>query len=500
MDPNCPEDSVNITDERFSPPFGNMPFVELYYASDTQTGGESFSIPLMDYRTAGNGVGVANATDAGSPPDNRLFLVSMVHTIKDVDTVGGNKITITILDPSWDYLTDITCQKFSKSKGFSVRYGWRGIDDRRATTRIQIPFNLEDISAELVPMKGSIVTIHGVDVSYRLQTPRTYAWPENTPISIVLADLLQKEGFTPVVCPIPTPVGRHCRMHGVTSGKYIDNLLSVASSGEGISWFRRRVRLSSLFGAPEFVIEPQTTLTSQLRKRYVLGRERTGSMISFSPLMNNRLLLTHGGGKVTAIAVDPQTKKLVRITSTQNEDIPEGPKRPADTPQDPTLVMESPFSVFQTQAAANAIRQRTDRLSWEGTALIIGDTELMPSDYIAILVLKGGASYDKLSFLTPEDIYWFASGVWRILEVQHTISEPTGFQTSVRLQRFGGFVGEGESTLPRPFDFTQKLQKTNSDSMVTAVAITNPGEERAKASISSFQGVLDFIRSFTGIA
>jgi hypothetical protein len=181
-----------------------------------------------------------------------------------------------------------------------------------------------------------------------------------------------------------------------------------------------------------------------------------------------------------------------------NQDVSEGPKRPIDTPTEPTLILESPFSVFQTQAAVNAIRQNTDSLSWEGTALIVGDTELMPSDYIAILVLKGGASYDDVAFLRPEDIYWFASGVWRIVEVQHTISEPTGFQTNLRLSRFGGFVGEGEAGLPLPFDFTKKIQKTSSDLMAATVAIDNPGEERAKTSITAFREVLDFIRSFGG--
>lgn len=498
MDPSQQKDPVNITDENFSPPFGNIPFVELFFASDDRTSGESYSIPLMDYKSAGYGVGVANNDDTGSPPAHRLFLISLVHTLRDSDTVGGHKITLSILDPEWDYLTDLTCQKFSRLTGFSVRYGWRGIDDKRVTTRIQIPFNLDDISAELVPMKGSIITIHGVDTSWNLDMAASYAWPESTPISIVLTDLLRRLGFTPIISPISIPVGQLCRMNGTKVGAYIDQLLAVASGGPSVSLFRRYLRMSSLFSAPEYVIEPQSHITSELRKKYVLGRERTGAMISFSPLMNHRLLMTHGGGKVTSIIVDQQSKKLLRAESTMNQDVSEGPKRPIDTPTEPTLILESPFSVFQTQAAVNAIRQNTDSLSWEGTALIVGDTELMPSDYIAILVLKGGASYDDVAFLRPEDIYWFASGVWRIVEVQHTISEPTGFQTNLRLSRFGGFVGEGEAGLPLPFDFTKKIQKTSSDLMAATVAIDNPGEERAKTSITAFREVLDFIRSFGG--
>jgi hypothetical protein len=483
-------------------PFGNIPFVELYFASLDKTKGQSVAIPLMDYRTSyGGGETVANTDGRGEVPTNRLYLLSMTHTIKVAETTSGNMMTLQILDPGWDFLTQITCTEFSQNDTFSVRYGWRGLDDNRAATRVEIPFFIQDVSAELVPMKGAIVTIHGVDGSYALEDrPVHYAYPETWTISDVISDVLRKEGFIPVVAEIPIAVGKLNMTNGMTPADYIESLLKVAQGPDGTTQFQAYVRLSSIMGQPEFVIIPINKLTSRFRKRYVFGRDRVGSMLSFNPIMNHKLLLTNGAGKTTAICVDPETKRWFKITSTQESDVPEGDKRSVPTPQEPTVIIESPFPKFQTQALTTNLRQYADSLQWEATAVVVGDTELLPNEYIAILVLKGGSSFEKVEYLTPEDIYWFATGLWYIREVTHTISEPTGFQTTLRLSRYGGFVGKGEVTIPNPFDFTAQIQKVGQydDNMAEVTSIINPGEGETKTAVSSLQSVLDFITSFIG--
>jgi len=494
------EESFNIAEKQL--PIGNIPFVELYFSDKDATGGQAIALPLMDYpitSSAADVEGSATPPEALAAPVNRLYLVSMTHTIKNVATSAGHHLTLQILDPGWDFLTSMTANKFSHQKGFSLRYGWRGVDDVRVYSPTRIPFFLDDVTTTLIPFKGALVTIHGVDQSFSLSSRQVnHAFPSTMPISTAIEVILKEEGFIPVVPDIRTPVGDLNLSTWLTPEAYIDHLLCVAYGTDGKTYFTKTVRLSSIMGQPEYVIAPVDAKNYRLRKKYVFGRDRMGSMLSFSPILNHKLLQQAGGGKTTAIVLDPQTKRWNKTTSTQAEDTPEGDKRSDETPQDPTIVIESPFPLFQTQALVSKLRQEADSLQWEADASVIGDTEILPTDYVAILVLKGGAPYEGVQYLSPNDIYWFASGLWRVVEVTHTISEPTGFQTSMRLARFGGFVGKGESSYSAmPFTFSQQPQTVESPNLVEVEPVVNPGEGESKTAISGLQSVLNFITSFT---
>jgi len=487
----------NIVDT--PPQLGNIPFVELYFSNKNVTGGEAIAIPLMDYPITPPSPDVEGATAlSATSPTNRLYLVSMTHTIKNVATSSGHSLTLQILDPSWDFLTNITTSNFSGMKGFSVRYGWRGIDDKRAFSPVRVPFFLNDITVQLIPMKGALVTIHGVDESYKLDGKQvSYGFAPTTTVSEAIRAILMDEGFDPIIPDIRTPVGEFNFSPNVTPAKYIDQLLEIGLGIAGKAGYVRYTRLGSIMGQPQYVIEARNPRKLRVTKNYVFGREIQGSMLSFTPIFNHKLLMTNGGGKVTAIVVDPETKLFRKATTTQGDDDAEGDKRSDVTPKEAVVVVESPFDMTKTQAVISTLRQNADSLQWEGDATIVGDTELLPTDCVAIMVLKGGAPYEGTQFLSPNDIYSFATGVWRIVSVTHTISESVGFQTSLRMARYGGFVGKGESGYnAMPFEFTSKVQKVDASNLTEVTPLVNPGAGEAKSVLSNLSSVLNFIKSF----
>jgi hypothetical protein len=467
---------------------GNIPFVDLYLPYGPSA---AIPIPLLDAKfSAGE-----SFTDAGPTTGQRLFLMSMVHSMKNT-TSGGNTLTLTILDPSWDFLSTQLAQNQTMSdQEFRIAYGWRNTLQQGGTSLLQsreATFFVNDIEMQLVPFRGAVVTIHGKDKTASLMSAQiSRAFLPMETISSVIEQIIIDAGLYPVVSEIPIPVGDLCRIENMTPLAYIEELLRIARSASGASNYIVSSRtlpmgVEVVYVQPAFPTKPNAAIAT-----YVYGRDRTGEMMSFTPRMNNKLLTLFGGGRCTATVVDPITKRLVRLTTTQAEDVVMQPKRSIATPLQASLVVESPYDPTTALAQAAAYRQTADSMQYSGAATVVGNTSLVPAEYINIVVLKGGTSFDTVRTLSVNDLQLFASGTWQMWEVTHQIDSSSGYHTQLELRRMSGFVGAGTAGISVPIDFAAQAPATSLDSnLVEVIPVANPAGAAASA--------IDAVKTFLG--
>jgi hypothetical protein len=474
---------------------GNIPFVDLYLPYGPSA---AIPIPLLDAKFAAG----ESFIDAGpvtySTSGQRLFLMSMVHSMKNT-TSGGNTLTLTILDPSWDFLSTRLAQSYTMiEQEFRITYGWRntqqaGQGETPLLQSREATFFVNDIEMELVPFRGAVVTIHGVDkISSLMSAQVSRAFLPTDTISSVIRQIITDAGVYPVVSEIPIPVGDMCRMENITPQAYIEELLRVARSASGASNYIMSSRPLptgnvAVYVQPAFPTKPNNAIAT-----YVFGRDRTGEMLSFTPRMNGKLLTLFGGGRCTSVIVEERTKRLVRLTTTQAEDVVTQPMRSIATPAQASLVVESPYDPATALAQAAAYRQTADAMQYSGAATVIGNTSLVPTEYINIVVLKGGTSYDTARSLSVNDLQLFASGPWQMWEVTHQIDSSSGYHTQLELRRMSGFVGAGTAGISVPINFdTRAGPATSLDSdLVEVTPVANPSGAAASA--------IDAVKTFLG--
>lgn len=479
------------SDTGWHPFLGAIPFVELYLSQGQGAGQEKIPLHLMDHKFDDQPVDVLIGGKASvSATPCRLFLHSLQHEIS-ATTTGGNKIMLQIIDPNWDYVETLVAKEFAKGTEFYVRYGWRGIDDNRTESPFVVPFVIMNITMELTPFRGALITIHGRDKTVSLdEAPDYSSFTPTTTVYDAITSLITNAKFVPVVDPglRKVMVGQEFGYCGRAPMLYIRDLLNnIAQNHAGMANYLIFIKNSSIAGNVEVHVQPSGD-PAEPKRVYVYGRDRTGPMLSFTPQMNKNLILSFGGGRSSAITVDPQTKRILITGSTQAEDPSSGPYKSIKTPTLPSIVLESPFTPQQTQALAAVVRQGADSVQYEGDALIVGDTELFPMDYVDILVLKGGASFSKVQTLTPNDIHWFSSGRWMLRKVTHQISAEQSFQTNLHMTRFGGFVGEGVAGFQVPVKFQETPKTVDSPKLTEVLPVSNPGEASLVKTVLGFFG------------
>lgn len=474
---------------------GRIPFVEL----SLNTGPNSaVQIPLLDARNdAAATQFVSNGTTISGP---RLFLMSLVHSMQNTES-GGNSLTLTVLDPNWDYLSTLLAGTYaSQERVFSVRYGWRHVKHLSTPSLVveqsrTASFFVVDIGMELTPFRGAQVVIHGRDQTVTMmETQVSRAFAPTETISNVITQLITDYGMIPVVADIPIPVGDSCRMENITAHAYITELLKLARTAEGASNFQI-YSYADVSGKTTVYVQPAfgSTPSGKAKALYVLGRDRTGEMLSFAPNMNNKLLLAFGGGRVTATYVDPITKKAERVTSTQSEDKCTAPYRAIKTPTQPSLVVESPYDLAVAQAQGAAYRQTADSMQYAGSSVVVGNTKLLPRDYIDIVVMKGGASFEAVKSLSASDIHLFSSGRWQLWGVSHQIDSSSGFQTHLDLRRMSGFVGAGQAGLQVDMKFAPPPSAQEESDLVAVQPVENPDADWLGSALDAASGILGSI-------
>jgi hypothetical protein len=402
------------------------PFVDLLFEGNT--------IPLLD----------GPAVTSSSTP---LFLRDFSYLQTNQLGVGG-KVQMRFLDPGWDFLSEILsgASRAQKRTRFSFRYGWRGIDDAVPLGELQMTLLAAEVAP--VPYKGAEVTIRGVDGGYQLSTRiLSGGFPPNLAISGVLKQVIESvPDLEADVTSIKTPVGEESnRIENSTAIAYIRSLLSISRGARGESSFAWVVLPGSTPGKTLIRILPDNLSTSPVR-RYLYGRESQGEMLDFSVTMDAQRILLLGGNRVSGIVVDPRTKTIRRITSTQDEDLKDAEKRPLPTVVEDTRLFELPRSEEHAENRVRSERADVDQAVWTADAEIWGDTGIHPMDRIEVVVLKTDPQ-GRGEPINETSIHEFSSGIYRVRTVEHTISAGT-FRTRLSLFRNAGAVGAGEEGIP----------------------------------------------------
>lgn len=419
-----------------------MPFVRLKFQGQ--------EIPLID-----NAKQNAKGTEA---VENPLFLVDMVHTI-EATMAGSNSLMIRIFDPGYTYLEDILVKRASEIQfnGFSIHYGWKGVDDAWSGGRDTVPLYVLNTEFDVDPFRGAIVTLHCVDQSHDLFVGSHYdSWPETDTIDQVIGKVLSK--YHPrldySITPMKTQVGNLRHMEGQSAGSYIADLLEHAAPRDG-SQPVFTVRVGHPRNAKgRSLLEIGAGTIRKPVETYTFGRERQGEMLSFRAVVNDRAQLLLAGGRTTVSATDPESKtQFNEEHSLKDDNATSGPKRSITTPTMPTDNTPSPVDAEKATNANNGQRALVDSVMWEGNATLMGDTKLQPYDTIYVGILTNPPTGSEVTNATANNLHRMTSGIWTILSVTNQIEAGT-FITRLELFRSGGFRGVGSDGTPSPLAFS----------------------------------------------
>lgn len=462
--PDVPPYNPNVADafggrgsssksHQWAPGFGGTryPFARLRFKGQ--------EIPLLDNARV-YGAGWHDERLVGV--ENPLYFISMVHQIESF--VGGsNTLTIKILDPGFDYLENLLLEKAREIElfGFSIHYGYKGVDDSFFRTASTVPLVILNLDFEVVPNVGVYMTLHCVDQSAGLFEGSHYAsWPETDTISRVIRSTLSK--YHPEVDlkidSTSQQVGELRNMEGMSAGQYIKMLLEHASPTGGKTPIYRTLVTSPTSSTGRATITIGELRVTRPVASYTFGRERQGEMIAFQATMNDRSMALLSGGRTTVSTIDSIEKTVATQEMLQTQDgETHGPRRAVDTPATPTNHQENPQSLSLAKSKAEGLRAVADMVMWEGTATVMGDTSLKPFDTIYVTILKNAPTGSQVQLAKANDVYWMASGVWTIKSVTHQIEAGT-FVSLLELFRNGGYKGKGKggTTLPLSFQTVKK--------------------------------------------
>lgn len=444
MPPPAPTSREKVLNARDDLGAGTVrtPFVDLFIGGQriNLQGGRQFS--GQDIQKA-----IREASDVAPSP---LFLSDFSYSVRNGVGVA-QEVTLTVIDPNWDYLENLLATNIKARDNISFNFGWRGIDDRTGGS-LTTGFHLNNYTVSYVPFQGAKVQLVGVDKSVVLSYSRLQkAFAPNTRIDQVIKQVI--EGSDPnleaVVETMEQPIGsEHNRMENLTAVEYVHHLLRIAK-GRGLlqdgvptnSDFVMRTEAGEA-GKTRVIISSDTPRRSVVRN-YVVGRERMGQMIEFSPQVLGSIVLSLGGGKQQGASVDPESKNVRHVTSTSLEDQPAtGDVTVHRVPDAPQQFHELPFSALaDVEGFTKGSRASLDKHQFPATAVVWGDTGLKPLDQIHVTVLKSNVP-GVVESTTDRSIV-HVSGVYRIQEVEHLIAAGM-FRTNLILYRESGFIGAGE--------------------------------------------------------
>lgn len=387
-----------------------LPFVELYI------GGAR--LPLLDVGTFFDGV--ENPLSA-TPVKPRLLLIDFNYKLSATLSTG-NELSLTILDPQWDFLTNILATTDSTRVPFSVRFGWTGIDDRLGRRYPDLFVHSFSI-AYSNSFEGTRLTIEGTDAGFELYTREvSAAFDPETSISKVICDVI--EASSPLLIPeveaITTPVGEHGMITQMSPYKYIKHLLKIAKSGsQANSTYTVQFQPGPL-GKTRVVIRSDGVEDKAIKK-YTFGREKMGTMIDFAVDIEGPIYLAAGAAKAAALAVNPQTKQAVVATSTQGEDTSADEKKVLRTPIDPGKIYTVPWGQpDELSGFLQGLRQQSDKHTVFCRGTVHGDTELEPTKQIVVQVLRSQVP-GKVAKVTDSS-FVHTSGVYKLDTVEHIIA------------------------------------------------------------------------------
>lgn len=347
----------------------------------------------------------------------------------------GNQVTLTILDPQYDYLASLLMNNDSSNAEFSIRFGWRGIDDKVGGRHP--PLFITNFSVvQNNGFEGIRYELRGVDAGFALYRKEvSHAFDPKRSISDVIEEVILRTDsrLVPQVESITTPIGEgHSRMENVTPYNYILSLLQVASGGPDATSDYRAVVTAGASGKSNVIITSDK-IGDKVTRRYIFGRERQGTMIEFRPQVEGEFYLAAGAAKAIARSVDAGTKKVAVRTSTQQEDTSTEQWKVNETPIEPGKVYMVPWqNPEQVEGFIQGMRQMMDTHTMYADAVVHGDTGLLPLDQISIIALRSGVP-GQIETIADSSIL-FTSGVYKLESVEHIISAGM-FRTLMHMYR-----------------------------------------------------------------
>lgn len=419
-----------------------VPFVELYIKGQ--------SLPLID---AGPHFD-SNRNPTDLSPQKPVLLLKDFRYRMTGDLAYGNEVSITILDPQYDYLAGILANNDSQNAEFSFRFGWRGIDDQ-AGQRFPSMFITNFSLRFHTGFSGVEVEIRGVDAGWNIYTKQVaHAFDPKMYISDVIKEVISRTSplLIPEVENIPIPVGEGFnRMENVTPFAYIDCLLDIAKSGSQAASSYLVDFEPGPFGKTRVIVKADVVESSIIRK-YIFGREAMGTMIEFHPTVEGALYLASGAAKSVTYSVDPITKKTSVRTSTQQEDVSAEKRKINETPIDPGRVYMCPWSnPSQVEGFLQGLRQMMDNHTMFADAVVHGDAGLLPLRQVAVLAIRSDVP-GRITTVSDKSIL-FVSGVYKLETVEHIISAGI-FRTLLHMYRNSSPFGAEAAKSQKPVDIT----------------------------------------------
>jgi hypothetical protein len=432
-----------------------IPFVDVFI------GPFASPLPLVDRAGAVAPTILANHDESiNALVSETLFLVSMTYT-QTVTGGGGNDLTLTILDPTWEQLENLL---FTFRDDFSVQFGWRSPQGVISTPRI--PLLITDWEIDLQPFRGAEITIIAMDRSVLLtqHVMETTHFPPAMLISTAIEQTVLEGGringkFT--ILPSGSaggPVEASRNVLGNDHNRPGDGNRTPMAYLRHLMGIYRSATTSSK-NQLVFIVEADPTrvnttimrfipweLRSTIQRTYVFGRDRLGEMLSFSPKYSGIFVASRGGRRLEGLAVDGRAKSGVAWGSDPSEDLLEAAL--TDYPTEPhrvSRVYTLPWTDPDDMEAFIQARRSAADLVYDADAAIMGDPYIQPLDQIQINVLSG--SGDPGSRTSPIDKLHVTSGVYTIYGVVHTVA-PGSFRTTLSLQRRASSAGTAQEGTP----------------------------------------------------
>jgi hypothetical protein len=385
----------------------------------------------------------------------------------ELKSTSGNQLTVTLIDPTWDYVEKLAQASTSK---FSFRFGWRAITPRhdRPLASPRIGMILTDYTVDFSsPHGGAVITLFAMDTRIVLSwLPLTnFAVAPDTLISdaiemavhyVKTSGVPGSEGLAVRVVPPSrnTVDNKYNRGNCVSALRYIQHLMGIMEPADGSkqgSYVMTAVPSGTSGSKTSLLISPRRIEQDRAVRSYLWGRDRTGEMLSYSPKYKGSTLFGMGGMEVEVTGVDPMTKQTKKGSSSRVDQQVEGPRLDKKSFGATKCHHTAENDKKNLDRYAENRRDRVDSLVYEAEAVVEGDIDIKPQQIVKIVTLKSSASQGSVQNVRKEDILGLASGIFRVMSVSHVIS-PGTFRTSLSLHRTAAYDGDvpAAKTIYRP--------------------------------------------------
>lgn len=355
--------------------------------------------------------------------------LGVVESFEYTDTVKatGDKFTLTLFDSTWTLLDSSLLRDALESGGVKFTFGWVGqpLPPLRGGRIMTIEpgeislsgiryvlQGLDDISSENVGAQAKVFKVDRVS-----DLVKEIAEENNWKLEIVETDKI------PIAKEGKDTSNKFARPSGMTDLSFLTFLASRAKSSKKTGRYITYVDYDRN-GKQVLHFHPSTAPESEVSRTYTIIHDSMGEVISFSPVINTAVY-THSGIQNLEVGFrDPNTlsSKVVatKPTDFKGEVADEGRVLPPDGKPIQKFIPSVETTEAETKLASTYSRLSSSVLT--ASMQVMGDPHLKAGKRIKVIVK------------TPKGRDYFTSGIYRIEEIQHSVSSGT-FTSTMKLQR-----------------------------------------------------------------